>query len=257
MKFLCTLLLCGPLLAQTTSSRSVYLDIHRASPSLEGHFNGTQDGQPVAFDLQGDLGLEKDSAKLGAAFEYQGPRFGVELAADEQDYKGFHRLENQITIKGQDYQAGTDLTSKVVVKSYTLNWTIRIIKPDPWWIGVDVGARMWDLDLKASGYDPVFMVRVEAPEQKVTLPIPQLGLSAGFHAFERRLVVKGFYHLLSRSGASYTHLGADARLFPIKWLGVRAFYDRESFKVPKGSIEDDLEAQLDRSGTGLGLILRF
>jgi len=253
MRLLFALSLCAPLLAQA-GNRSVYLDIHQASPSLEGHFNGVQDGQPIHFDLQGDLGIEKDKAKLGAAFEFQGPRFGVELSADEQDYKGFHHLNQDVTIDGKTFAANTDIASALSVKCYTFNWTIRFIKPRPYWIGMDLGVRAWALDLQADNHNQLVPISAQTSP---TLPIPQIGLSAGFHAFEQRLVVKGYYHLLSRNGASYAHFGADARVFPFKWLGVRAFFDSESFKVPKGSIQDDLELQLDRKGAGFGLIVRL
>ena len=52
--------------------------------------------------MKDDLGIEKDSSKLGFALEYQGPRFGVEFAMDQQDYKGFNKLNRQITVGGQE-----------------------------------------------------------------------------------------------------------------------------------------------------------
>jgi hypothetical protein len=255
MRTLFALTLCAPLALQA-SPRNFYLDIHRFSPSLEGHLNGLQDDKAISFDFQRDLGLEKDAAQLGAALEYQGPRFGVEFSADGQDYAGRQRLEQVITIDDQDFQAGTDMVSAMTVKNYTFNWTIRVLRPGPAWIGVDLGARVWKVELQADGYDPLTAITSHA-HVEMPLPIPQLGVSAGFQAFDYRLVGKVYYHFLNRSGASYTHIGADLRAFPLKWLGVRAFFDSEAFKVPKGSIEEDLELQLDRKGAGLGLVLKF
>jgi hypothetical protein len=65
------------------------------------------------------------------------------------------------------------------------------------------------------------------------------------------------FHLLGYKGATYRHAGADLRFFPISWLGVRAYFDNEHFRVPKGSIKDDLDILLDRSGTGLGIVFRY
>jgi len=70
-------------------------------------------------------------------------------------------------------------------------------------------------------------------------------------------VTTASYHLLSYKGASYTHAALDLRVFPISWLGVRVFADSESFKVPKGSVKDDLEFKLDRDGMGFGVMVRF
>jgi hypothetical protein len=49
----------------------------------------------------------------------------------------------------------------------------------------------------------------------------------------------------------------DARYFPLRWLGIRVYLDQESLDIPKGSIQDDLELKLDRSGFGFGVVARF
>jgi len=43
----------------------------------------------------------------------------------------------------------------------------------------------------------------------------------------------------------------------LDWLGVRVFLDSERFRVPEGSIKEDLDITLDRTGTGLGVVFRF
>ena len=233
-----------------------YFGLQHVAPTFEGHFEGIQDDKPILIDLQNDLAIGKDSTKLGFALEYQGPRFGVEFAMDEQDYKGANTINRKITISGQDYNAGAYVTTDLKIKNYTFNWTIRALKFERAWIGVDLGARVWDMDLKALGNEPFTGVSASAVE-KFPIPIPQIGLATGFQAFDGQLVAKGYYHTLFYAGANYNHLGADVRYFPLKWLGVRAFVDKETLDVPKGSIKDDLEIRLDRNGVGFGVMVRF
>jgi len=255
MRSVLALLLAAPLMAQSSGGH-FYLDVHQAPSTLEGHFQGIQDGQPITLDLKQDFGLDKDKARVGGSIEYQGPRFGLELSTEGQDFKGKSRLIRDVTIDGQVFNVGMDTTSKAKLQTSTVNWTIRFMHPNPVWIGLDLGARIWDLDLQANGYDPLTMVAANA-SVKVPLPIPQVGLSAGFHAFDERLIARGYYHLLTYRGAKYHNVGADIRFFPVKNFGVRAFVTNESFDVPKGSIQDDLELKLDHNGVGFGLVLQF
>jgi hypothetical protein len=236
--------------------REWFLDVHRFSPTFEGHLEGIQDGQPVVFDTQKDLGLTKDTTKVGLALEYQGPRFGLEISMDEQDYVGSNFVTRKITVNGQDFNAGAQVDSKMKVTTTNFLWTIRALKWEQAWVGIDLGARVWAMDLQVVGNEPFSGVNASANE-KFPIPIPQLGLSAGFNAFDRKVIARGYYHLLTFKGASYHHTGIDVRYFPIRWLGVRAFMDSESFDVPKGSINSDLQLVLDRKGTGFGVVLRF
>jgi len=245
-----------PLLAEDLD-RTFQFDIHRVGPTFEGHFKGMQDGKPLAVDLQSDFGIQKDKTKVGFGLEYQGPRFGIEFSAEEQDYKGHNFLQKDVQLNGSTFHAGAMVDSTVKLKDYTVNWTIRALKWPQFWIGIDLGARVWALDMTASAYDPIFQIYQPPVNEKLPLPIPQIGLSTGFHAFDGKLIAKGYFHLLTYKGASYHHLGADVRYFPIQWLGVRLFTDAEHFDVPKGSIKDDLEVKLDRTGTGIGIVARF
>lgn len=253
-----TLALCSTLpLAADDLSRTFQFDLHRVGPTFEGHFQGVQDGKPLVVDLKNDFGIQKDTTKVGLGMEYQGPRFGLEVSVEEQDYRGHNFIQRDIQINGSTFHAGAVVDSTVKLTDYTFNWTIRAFTLPQFWIGVDLGARVWGLDMTASGYEPLTTAYIPPVTEKVPLPIPQIGLSTGFNAFDRRLIAKGYYHLLSYKGASYHHVGADLRYFPIKWLGVRVFTADESLDVPKGSIKDDLEVRLDRQGTGFGVVVRF
>jgi hypothetical protein len=106
-------------------SHSFQFDVHRIGPSFEGHFNGTQKGSRLDIDLKNDLGIQKEITKVGFGIEYQGPRFAVELSAEEQDYRGSKYLQRDIQIDGSTIHAGAVVDSTVKVTDYTLNWTIR------------------------------------------------------------------------------------------------------------------------------------
>lgn len=230
--------------------------MHSTSPTLEGDFQGTVDGEAINFDLKQDLRLAKDKAKPGALLEYQGHRFGLTLSADAQDYAGSAMLSRPVTLGGTTYTVNTKVDSWVKVKTYDLNWTIRALTWEHAWIGVDLGLHGWDLDLSATGVEQSSGQTRPAAE-KIAVPIPQLGLSVGGKAFGDRFVGRASYHLLTYKGATYHRWQGDIRYFPLSWLGVRVFLDDQSFDVPQGSVKDDLVFNLKRSGAGFGVVLRF
>jgi hypothetical protein len=233
-----------------------YLDVHRFTPTLTGHYNDTSGGNPVAVDFQNDLALAKDQAKVGYGLEYQGPRFGLAFSSDEEDYAGRHTIAEKIVINNQTFNANTLVTSSLKATNYNLNWTIRAFRWPQFWLGLDLGARATQLKLDATGVEPFTGVTASAA-YKTTLPIPQVGPSLGFTGFHNRLVARASYHLLAYKGCTYSHTSADLRIFPLSWLGIMVFADDEHARVPQGSIKSTLDATLDRSGTGLGIVARF
>jgi hypothetical protein len=232
------------------------LDIHRIAPTLEGHYKGTQDGKPADFDLVGDLGLQKDKTQLGVGLEYQGPRFALELGMDTQNYLGHNTIQRDVTISGQTWNAQATVDTAIKMTNYTANWTIRFMRSPGFWLGLDLGAKATLLDLHASGNN--YLVNTPATAAfKSGLPMPQVGPSAGYTGLDGKLALRGYYHFLAYKGASYHHSGADLRFFPLPWLGARAFFARESWKVPTDSVAKDLAITLDRSGAGFGVVLKF
>ena len=227
-----------------------YLDVHRVGPTLTGHFQGTQDGQPVHFDLAADLGLAKDTTVVGGSLDNQGPRFGLELSVEGQNYSGRNVLTEPVTISGTTYEAQGLVTTSLKTVTYTGNWTIRFVRSPGPWIGLDLGVRATTLDLDALG--DTYLTGSASAHFKAPLPMPQVGPSVGLNVLDGRLVARAFYHYLAYKGAMYYHAGADVRIFPWKWLGVRAFYDDESWKVPENTLSKDLDIGLDRKGAGFG-----
>jgi hypothetical protein len=244
-----------PALAQDAHG-SWYLDVHQVSPTLEGNYKGTQDNKPVDFDLVNDLGLAKNGNSPGFALEYQGPRFGLELSMESQKYLGSKVINREITISGQTFSAQALVDSNIKATNYTFNWTIRLMRTPGFWLGIDLGVRGTSLDVHAKATNYMFN-QEDSADFKSGLPMPQVGLSTGYTALEGRLAIRAFYHYLGYKGATYHNAGGDVRYFPLSWLGVRAFTNSESWKVPTDSISKDLNINLDRAGTGFGLVFKF
>ena len=112
-------MLCAPLRAEEEGGHW-FLDVHTLAGTLDGHYHGLQNNEPMDVDLKGDLGLAADGNKPGAGLEYQGHRFGLELAANEADFKGSQVVTKTVTINGQSFSAGAKVTSAVSPKTTLL-----------------------------------------------------------------------------------------------------------------------------------------
>jgi hypothetical protein len=225
-------------------------------PSLTGHFQGIQDGQPILLDLDGDLGLGKDKSTPGFFLDYQGPRFGFQISNGSAEYRGDRVVNRTVQLNGQSYTAGTRVQSHVKLASVDGIWTIKFVREADAWLGLDLGAQVWTLDLDATGLPPLPLTPISA-STRVTAPIPQIGLSGGSRGFNGAVESKAYFHYLGYKQAKYTLFGVDLRVFPVRWFVLRAFYEGGSFNVPKGSVKDDLEFKLDRKGIGFGAVVRF
>ena len=243
----------APIATVSTPERTWTLGGQVYGPTLTGHFQGVQDGQPIAVDLDSDLGLGKDKATPGFFVNYQGPRFAFQLSNGTTDYRGDRKVTKTVTVNGRDFTANTRVQSHVKLASVDGIWTIKFVKGSDAWVGLDLGAQVWKIDLDAA--DAAGLI---APAStSVTAPIPQIGLSGGGRGFDGAFEAKAYIHYLGYKQAKYTLLGADLRFFPVRWFGLRAFYEGGSFDVPKGSVKDDLEFKLDRKGIGFGGVFRF
>ena len=251
---LLSLLAASAAFAQMGPSRSLTLGAASFGPTFTGKLEGVQDGQPILVDLDADLGLAKDKAKVGLLLDYQGPRFGFLIQSGGTDYAGDKTLTRLITIDGKPYLIGTRVQSHLHLKTVEGIWTIRFVPLSTFWVGLDLGAESWKLDVDATD---VSSPSHTSAATSVSAPIPQLGLSLGSHAPGGLVEVKGFYRYLGAKGAKYSRAGVDLRVFPIPHVGLRAFYEAETFDVPKGSLQDDLMLNLDRKGAGFGLVVRF
>jgi hypothetical protein len=228
-------------------------------PMLTGHFQGIQDGQNISVDLDTDLGLARTKTTPGLFINYQGPRFGLQVSNGNAEYRGDRVVSQKVTIGGVDYIGGTRVQSHLKLASVDGIWTIKFTRDTDIWMGLDLGAQVWTLDMDANdvpGSSPT-PIPARSGSSHVSAPIPQVGLSAGARGFNGAVEAKAYAHYLGYKQAKYTLFGADLRVYPVSWFGLRAFYEGGSFDVPKGSIKDDLEFKLDRKGVGLGAIFRF
>ncbi len=224
-------------------------------PTLTGHFQGVQSGQPISVDLDSDLGLSKDKTTPGFFLDYQGPRFAFQISNGTAEYRGDRVVTQPVTVNGQTFSVGTEVQSHVKLASVDIIWTTKFAGGQDAWLGFDLGAQIWTIDMDANS-GPTSGSAIQA-STRVTAPIPQLGLSAGGRGFNGGLEAKVYIHYLGYKQAKYTMVGADLRYFPVRWFGLRAFYEGSSFDVPKGSLKDDLEFKLDRKGVGFGGVFRF
>lgn len=227
-------------------------------PSFSASFYN-KDGQNITnFDSSRDLGLGKSSTGLGLGLDYEGRRFRLHLATYGQNYSGDQNIAQDVTVDGKLYKAGGRVQSQIKLRVYELDWTIKFYRWDEGYVGVDLGLVAWNMDVSAQGRGSVSggPIQYTVASKAVTVPIPQLGLSVGYH-FGSQVDARGYYHLLSSSGASYRRVGADLRYFPMAWLGFRLNFENEGFDVPKGSIDDNTALKIDKNGMGLGVIWRF
>ncbi|WP_306590090.1 hypothetical protein [Geothrix sp. 21YS21S-4] len=231
------------------------LGLQSYGPTLKGHFRGVEDGQPIDVDLDSDLGLGKDKTTPGFFVEYQGPRFAFQISNGSAEYRGDRIVNRMVTLDGVPYIAGTRVQSHVKLATVDGVWTIKFLRGDDSWLGVDLGVQAWTLDLDARSA-PLLGPSQES-STRITAPIPQIGLSGGARGFNGAVEAKAYVHYLAYKSAKYNLYGADVRIFPVRWFGLRAFYEAGHFDVPEGSIQDDLEVKLDRKGVGFGAVLRF
>lgn len=225
-------------------------------PTLSGHFQGVQDGQPISVDLDGDLGLGRDKTTPGLFIDYQGPRFAFQVSNGAAEYRGDRVVNRTVTMNGTSYTAGTRVQSHVKLASVDGIWTIKFVRDPDAWLGLDLGVQAWTIDMDATGVVPPATTPTTASTQ-IKAPIPQIGLSGGSRGYNGAVEAKAYVHYLGYKSAKYTLYGLDLRVFPVSWFGLRAFYEGGSFNVPKGSVKDDLEFKLDRKGVGLGAVVRF
>jgi hypothetical protein len=226
------------------------LGVQSYGPTLKGHFNGKEDGQPIAVDLDSDLGLGKDKTTPGLFLEYQGPRFAFQLSNGSAEYRGDRVVNRTVMLDGVSYPVGTRVQSHIKLATIDGVWTIKLLPGNDAWLGVDLGVQAWTLDLDARD-------AFQESSTRITAPIPQIGLSGGARGFNGAVEAKAYVHYLTYKSAKYNLFGADVRVFPVRWFGLRAFYEAGHFDVPEGSIQDDLEVKLDRKGVGFGAVVRF
>jgi hypothetical protein len=265
---LLTIPLVLPLAAGATPKRQFAFGVHGGTPTLTGNFMKTGETQEVfdtKFDLDKDFGLKADGMGTGLFVSYMGPRFGLQLDYMVSNFAGDQAIGEVLEFAGHKFNANGNIVSSLNTSIIDFDWTIKVWRPYGAWLGIDLGVQAWNIDAEASG-----MVWVDLPppigrqEERqaykldpIFAPIPQVGLSGGFAAFDNMLEGRARVMYVSFNGASYTRYNLDGRFYPLPWLGVRAFFDSQSLDAPLDSIIKEIEIGLDRSVFGFGVAARF
>ncbi len=230
-----------------------HFGVIRQAPDFKGSYEKTG---ASSWDTGRDLGLGKDTTGTGVLLDYEGSRFLLHMGTYSQDYAGDNKLTQNVTINNQTFSATARLQSQIKLRDYELDWTIKLWRWDAAYLGLDLGINDWQLDVSALGTTTSGPLVTQSATDSVSVPIPQIGLSAGGH-FGSSVDVRGYYNLLSKGGANYHRAGVDLRYFPLSWLGLRANLENESFDVPRGSIGTDTTLHITKNGAGFGIIARF
>jgi len=264
MKLATTALAClmaaAPLVGQTPAEKKWSFGLYGSSPNLEMYLHQLDDdGSQTNFHSKKDFGLKNDKLGLGVRIDYLGPRGGFQLDVGMHDFAGQNRLTEPINVDGDKFDAGADVTSSIKNTTIDLTGTIKVLRFEHFWLGIDLGLQAWVMQVKAEAKEisPRQGEDGSKASYQMPLPLPQVGLSFGIKGFNNALEVRGRAHLLAYSGASYTLFAADARYYFLPWLGARAFIENQRIDIPYGSVSDDLEARIDNNRVGFGVAFRW
>ena len=232
--------------------------VYGCAPDLGAylHQSGDELSEGDNFDIKKDLNLKSSKMALGLRLDYLGRRCGFSLDVGSMTFAGQNRIIRNIDIDGNKFDEGVDLTSSLKNTTIDLTGTVKIFRLDHFWLGIDYGIQAWLLDVSAHGKS-LSTGEIESAKFSQPVPIPQFGLSFGAKGLKDMLELRGKVHILAYSGAKYTLFAADARYYPLPWVGVRAFVENQVFDVPYGSIDDETEARLNNSRLGFGAVFRF
>ena len=257
---LACLMMAAPLAGQAPSGKKWSFGLYGDAPGLGMYLRQLEDNSQTKFDAKKDLGLKSDKLGLGARIDYLGPRGGFQLDIGFHDFAGHRRMTEPTDVGGQTFEEGTDVTSSLKNTTVDITGTIKILRFEHFWLGVDLGLQAWWMQVRAEAKNTSAAHREDDDgpvSYSLPLPIPQLGLSCGAKAFGDALEFRGRVHFLAYSGATYTLFAADARYYFLPWLGARAFVENQRFDVPFGSIQEDMEARIDNNRFGVGVALRW
>jgi hypothetical protein len=229
------------------------LGFQRVQPSLSASIEGSRDGKASLVDTEADLGLERDGTPLGALLEYQGEVHGFQLTYDSARYLGERTLPRSISLDGTPYSMGTPLRTNAKIEVLEGTWTYKFVRRPDAWLGFDLGLQVFRLDLKA-------LALTSTPSAQSFRPrwvVPQVGLTGWSSGADGLLESRVYARYVTYRGATSFRYGLDARAYLYPRFGLRAFFEDGRVRVPRGSVEGDLELRADRRIAGLGVVIRF
>lgn len=226
--------------------------VQKVQPTLSASAAGSKDGKASLVDTQADLGLAREGTPLGFFAEYQGQSQAFLISYDSARYAGNRILSRDIALNGTSYLLGTPLQTAAKVELIEAMWTYKFVQRPDAWVGFDLGAQYLRANVSA-------LVPSAPPPQKVspTGLVPQIGITGWSSGAGGLLESRVYARYFTYKGASLTRYGLDARAYFYPSFGVRAFFEDSRIRVPQGSLQQDLEVQVERKVTGLGLVIRF
>jgi len=263
------LMAAAPLIGQASPGKKWSFGVYGSTPDLGMYLRQRQssdslpdlDSLKTDFDSKTDLALKSGKMGMGTRIDYLGPRGGFQLDVGVHEFAGQNKVTRPIVIDNQTFSADADVTSSIKNTTVDLTGTIKILRFEHFWFGIDLGIQAWMMQVSAEAKNissgGITKDDPDPVSANLPLPIPQVGLSFGIKGFNNVLEIRGRAHMLGYSGATYTLFAADARCYFLPWLGVRAFMENQQFDAPYGSVSDDLEARIDNNRFGFGIAFRW
>jgi hypothetical protein len=232
----------------------------RQAPSFSGDYYKKSGSSLDAFDTARDLLLTRSGVSSGLLVDVHGPRFLIHFGTFNVTYQGNAIINRDVNLDTTTYHSGALIQSEVSLRDYEVDWTTKLWWKDRNYVGLDLGVNYWVIQATVAGQgylqtNPTTQV-FSNTKASMLYPIPQIGISAGLET-SHGLSGRAYLHVLQMRGASYQRYGVDARCFPFKHLGLRVNFEQEGFKVPLGSVSNNMALHLNKNGWGFGLVVHY
>lgn len=224
--------------------------LQKLQPTLSVRAEGVRDGKATLVDSEADLGLGRRGSSTGFLAEYQGQEHAFQVSYGTAAFEGGRVLSRDVLLDGTRFAAGTDLRSSADVEVVEGLWTYKFARSDDSWLGFDLGAQYFKGDLEARG-------GAQIRQARPAMVLPQIGLTGWSSGAGGLLESRAFIRYFTRRGASVTRYGLDARAYLYPGFGLRMIFEDSRIRIPRGSLEQDLDLRVDTRFTGLGLVVRF
>lgn len=230
------------------------------SSTLTGTFASQGAAYATAFDTDQDLRLARRGGLPSLRVDYVGPRFLLHLAAGGANFQGQSVLGRDLALDSAVFPAGEGVRSELKLLGLELDWTVKVWRPARGHVGLDLGIDLWNLrsQVDGNGYqqaDPSQTLMIVRTETKGSLPLPRLGISAGWNPVDA-LTLRVHARASAASGARYQDFGADLRYFPAKRFGIFLNAAFRTLDAPQGKFAGLTTFRVRRNDASVGIIYR-
>ena len=243
---LAIMLLLGASAAQADETVSVKLGYQ--DMAISGQFAGTVGGVGSTIDVKNDLNFKRSDNVTGELALQLGDE-RLSFGYLPLDFKGSGTLARNISYNGQNYAAGTAVTSRIKATIYDFAVTHYLINmndmPSRFQLGIEPALKIVHAEssLTAAG---------ATNQVSASVPIPTMGLRA-------RVALADFVGIVGRVGymayANNHFLDADGQVefSPVPLLGIYAGYRRLDVKIDNAGAY----VSLQMAGPYAGAFFRF